>query len=85
MGMRQMTFEVPEDVADNFDRAVPASEQSAMVARLMRRASRPTLTEQQWDEAAKSANSDEQLNADIEEWQAVSDPIEEPWNAPSPR
>ncbi len=83
--MRQMTFEVPEDVADNFDRAVPASEQSAMVARLMRRASRPTLTEQQWDEAAKSANSDEQLNADIEEWQAVSDPIEEPWNAPSPR
>ena len=84
--MRQMTFEIPEEVADEFNRAVPASEQSAFVARqLKRRASRPTLTQEQWDAAAVGANADDQLNADVEEWQAFSDPIEEPWNAPSPR
>ena len=84
--MRQMTFQIPDDVAEEFNRAVPASEQSAYVARqLMRRAARPALTQEQWDEVAKAANADEQLNADIDEWQSFSDPIEEPWNAPSPR
>ena len=83
--MRQMTFEIPEEVADEFDRAVPASEQSSYVARQLQRASQPSLTQEQWDEAAKAANGDAQLNADIDEWQAFSDPIEEPWNAPSPR
>jgi hypothetical protein len=85
--MRRMTFEIPDEVAEEFNRAVPASEQSAYVARqLQRRASGPTLTQEQWDEAAKAATADEQLNADINEWQgAFSDPIEEPWNAPSPR
>ena len=68
MGMRQMTFDIPEDLAEEFNRMVPASEQSAMVAKLLQRASRPTLTEGQWNEAAKAANADEQLNVDIEEW-----------------
>jgi hypothetical protein len=85
MGMRQMTFDIPDDVAERFSGVVPASEQSTVVAKLLRRASRQTLTEEQWDEAANAANADAQLNADIEEWQAFSDPIEEPWNAPSPR
>jgi len=83
--MRRMTFEIPDEVAERFVSAVPASEQSTMVAKFLQRASRPTLTEEQWDEAASAANADAQVNADIEEWQAFSDPIEEPWNAPSPR
>jgi len=35
MGMRQMTFEIPEDVAEEFNRAVPASEQSVVVAKIL--------------------------------------------------
>jgi hypothetical protein len=86
MGMRQMTFDIPEEIAEQFCSDVPASERSAYVTKkLQRPASRLSLTEEQWDAAAKAANADEQLNADIEEWQAFSDPIEEPWNAPSPR
>jgi hypothetical protein len=86
MGMRQMTFEIPGEVAERFVSQVPAAEQSNLVANLLQRhVSRPTLTEEQWDAACEAANADETLNADIEEWQAFSDPIEEPWNAPSPR
>ena len=43
------------------------------------------MTDEEWTAAANGADADEQLKADIDEWQAFSDPIEEPWNAPSPR
>ncbi len=50
--MRQMTFEIPDDVAEDFDRDVPAAEQSACVTKLLlRHLSRPTfptLTDEEW-------------------------------------
>jgi len=85
MGMRQMTFDIPEDVAEQFSREVPPEDQSAMVATLLRRASLPLLTEQQWDEAAMAANDDPELNELMKDWQAAADPIEEPWDEPASR
>jgi len=82
--MRRMTFEIPEEVAERFENEVPV-----LVARLLRPRVSPKLTDEQWAAAANAANADEQLNADIDDWQAFSDPIQEPiqepWNAPSPR
>ena len=51
----------------------------------MRPQASPNLTDEEWAAAANAANADEQLKADIDEWQAFSDPMEERWNAPSPR
>jgi hypothetical protein len=86
MGMRQMTFEIPEEVAERFNSVVPESEQSAEVTKLLlRRASRRTLTEEQWAKACEAANADDELNALMDDWQAAGDPIKEPWDEPAPR
>ena len=86
MGMRKITFEIPEEIAERFLEVVPPAEQSGEVSRLLeRRATQPLLSEADWDAAADAANGDAALNADIDTWQALSDPMEEPWNAPSPR
>lgn len=53
MGMRQMTFDIPDEVAERFCSEVPASEQSEEVTKLLRRRlSRPklpTLTDEEWE------------------------------------
>jgi hypothetical protein len=53
MGMRQMTFEIPEEVSEEFVRDVPTAEQSAYVTKLLlRNLSRsifPTLTGEEWE------------------------------------
>jgi hypothetical protein len=58
MAMRQVTFEIPEEVAKQFDSHVPASEQSGVVAKLLQSASRPRLTDEQWAAACDAANND---------------------------
>ena len=78
--MRRMTYEIPEVVAERFESEVPV-----LVAKLLQPQVSPKMTDEEWTAAANGANADEQLKADIDEWQAFSDPIEEPWNAPSPR
>ncbi len=54
MGMRQMTFEIPEDMAEEFVKDFPDAEaQSSEVTRLIRchlsRPTFPTLTDEQWE------------------------------------
>ena len=78
--MRRMTFEIPEEVAERFQSEVPV-----LVAKLLQPRVSPQMTDDEWAAAAKEANADAQLKSDIDEWQAFSDPIEEQWNAPSPR
>ena len=50
--MRQVTFEIPDEVAEDLDRDVPSAEQSAVVTKLLlRHLSRPTwptLTDEEW-------------------------------------
>ena len=56
--MRQVTFDIPDEVLEAFNRAVPASEQSAEVAKIMQRASRLKMTEKQWAAVCEAANKD---------------------------
>jgi hypothetical protein len=80
MGMRQVTFEIPDDVAERFDREVPASEQSSVVAKLLLRASRPKLTEEQWAAVCEAANNDPETQEIEREMAALPDTMTEEWN-----
>jgi len=84
--MRQMTFDIPDEVAEDFINDVPEAERSDLVASLiLHRRDKKAYTEAEWAAAAEAANSDEVLTRETEEWQAFSDSIEEPWDASSPR
>jgi hypothetical protein len=53
MGMRQMTFETQDEVAERFSTEVPASEHSEEMTKLLRRrffkTKCPTLTDEDWE------------------------------------
>jgi hypothetical protein len=76
--MRKMTFTIPEEVAGPFLRSVPSARRSRFVADALRR----TLTEREAAliAACDAVNADAKLNAVVDEWQAVDDAIEEPWD-----
>jgi len=57
MGMRQVTLEIPNELAERFDREVPAAEQSSELMRLLRRRLTPKLTDEQWAAACDGANN----------------------------
>ncbi len=87
MGTRQMTFDIPDEIAEDFIKDVPeAEERSGLITSyILHRRAKKVYSEADWIAAADAANADEVLNHDIDEWQSFSDPIEEPWDAPSPR
>jgi metal-responsive CopG/Arc/MetJ family transcriptional regulator len=89
MAMRKMTFTIPDEIATPFLREVPAARRSEVVAEALKRtlASRKTKQEQDAElvAACDAVNADPELNALMDDWQAASDPIEEPWNEPAPR
>ena len=78
MAMRKMTFTIPDDLAASLVRAVPAARRSRFVADAVRR----TLhqREQALIAACDAVNADAAVNATIDEWQQVNDPIAEPWD-----
>ena len=82
MGMRQMTFEIPEEVAEQFESEVPVPEQSAEVTRLLlrRRVSRPALTEEDWARACEAANIDPETQEIEREMAALPDTMTEEWD-----
>jgi hypothetical protein len=69
MGMQQITFSVPDEVAEEFAREVPPTEQSDYLTGLLRRRLHVRrLTEQEWAAAAEAANNDpetQQIQADF--------------------
>ena len=86
MASRQMTFSIPDEVAEQFTREIAEPEQSRFVADLLKR----KLRERGWTEAeliaaCQAVNADEELNQLVDDWQAVNDPIEEPWDDAAPR
>jgi len=85
MGMRQMTFDIPDEVAERFSTEVPADEQSRVVVTAIRSRITPSWTDEELEAACEAANNDPELNALIDDWQAFSDPIEEPWDEPATR
>lgn len=83
MAMRKMTFTMPDDVVTPFLRAVPATQRSKFVADSLRK----TLKEREdaLIAACDAVNADPELNALVDDWQAVNDRIEEPWDEPAAR
>jgi hypothetical protein len=83
MAMRKMTFTIPDEVVTPFLRAVPSTRRSKFVADALMR----TLKEREEAliAACDAVNADPQLNSLVDEWQAVDDPIEEPWDEPAAR
>ena len=80
MGMRQMTFDIPDEVADRFSSEVPASEQSVLVTKLLRQVSRPRLTEEQWAAACEAANRDPEMQQIQADFDALPDTMTEAWD-----
>lgn len=78
MAMRKMTFTIPDDLAASFVRTVPAARRSRFVTDALRR----TLLhrEQALIAACDAVNADAAVNATVDEWQSVNDPIAEPWD-----
>jgi hypothetical protein len=78
-----MTFTIPEDVASPFLRIVPSARRSKFVADALRRSLRER--EEALIAACDAVNADAELNTLVDEWQAVNDPIEEPWDESAAR
>ena len=76
--MRKMTFTIPDDVAAPFLRVVPSARRSRFVADALRR----SLKEREAALAAAcdAVNADAKLNSLVDDWQAITDPVEEPWD-----
>jgi hypothetical protein len=78
MAMRKMTFTIPDEVASPFLRAVPSARRSKFVTEALRK----TLTdrEEALIAACNAVNADPELSALVDDWQAVNDPVAEPWD-----
>jgi hypothetical protein len=83
MAMRKMTFTIPEELVGPFLLAVPSTRRSKFAADALKKALKER--EDALIAACDAVNADPELNALVDDWQAVSDPIEEPWDEPAPR
>jgi hypothetical protein len=82
MGARKMTFSIPDPLAREFLRVVPARERSSYVAEAV--AARLRKEDAALIRACEIANRDEDLLAIEREFDAISSDIAEPWtNAPA--
>jgi hypothetical protein len=78
MAMRKMTFTIPDEVAASFLHVIPSARRSKFVADALRKSLKER--EDALIAACDAVNADPALNALVDEWQAVTDPIEEPWD-----
>jgi hypothetical protein len=80
MASRKMTFTLPEDLARQLLKRVPAQDRSRYVTEAI--AARLREREERMIRACEVANSHSDVLAIEEEWKALddTDPIEEPWN-----
>ena len=81
--MRKMTFTIPEEVAKPFLLAVPSTRRSKFVAEALK--SKLKEREEALISACDAVNADSELNALVDELQALNDPIEEPWDESAAR
>jgi hypothetical protein len=83
MGMRQMTFDIPDEVAEDFMKDVPeAEERSREITRFLRRHLTPKLTDEQWQSICEAANNDPETQEIEREMAALPDTMTEEWNEP---
>ena len=78
-----MTFTLPDDLAGKFLRAVPGRDRSRYVAEAI--ATKLREREERLIRACEVANGDAEVRAIEEEWDALPDPVAEPWTDAPPR
>ena len=80
MASRKMTFTIPEDLAGQFLKRVPAQDRSRYVTEAI--AAKLREREDRLIRACEIANGQPDVLAIEQEWEAldITDPIEEPWN-----
>lgn len=71
--MRQMTFDIPESIADEFTKDVPEAERSPVVASLLQfRRPRRRRSEAEWEAACDAANADPAVVELEREWDSLA-------------
>jgi len=85
MASRKMTFTIPQDLATQFLRRVPARDRSRYVTEAIAASLR--AREEQMIQSCQVANHDPDVLAIEREWDALepTDRIEEPWDNASTR
>lgn len=83
MAARKMTFTLPEELAGRFTRCVPARDRSRYVTEAL--ADKLSERDRQLIRACQAANADTEVLAVEREFDALDDPIQEPWNGASAR
>jgi len=83
MATRKMTFTLPEDLAEQFVRRVPARERSKYLANALNE--KLSARDRHLVEACRIANNDPEVRAIEKEFDAITDEAAEPWTRPAPR
>ncbi|HEY6269873.1 MAG TPA: hypothetical protein VIX11_16355 [Candidatus Acidoferrum sp.] len=83
MATRKMTFTLPEDLAEQFVRRVPARERSKYLAIALNE--KLSARDRHLVEACRIANNDTEVQAIEKEFDAITEEAAEPWSAPAPR
>src|SRR5260370_12057107 len=83
MATRKMTFTLPEDLASQFVRRVPARERSRYLADAL--SEKLTARDRVLIDACRTANSDPEVRAIEKEFDAITDEASEPWTRSPPR
>ena len=83
MVSRKMTFTLPEDLASSFTRRVPARDRSRYVADAI--AEKLADREKRLILACEAANQDSQLREIEQEFDNLTDAMQEPWEDASAR
>jgi ubiquinone biosynthesis protein UbiJ len=77
MAVRKMTFSLPAEIAAKFVRRVPARERSGYIAKAL--AEKLEERDRALIRACEIANEHAGVRAVEREWDAIDDPIGEPW------
>jgi hypothetical protein len=83
MATRKMTFTLPEDLAKQFVRRVPARERSKYLATALNE--KLSARDRQLVESCQIANKDTEVRAIEKEFDAITEEAAEPWSASAPR
>jgi hypothetical protein len=78
-----MTFTLPENLAEQFVRRVPARERSKYLATALNE--KLSARDRQLVEACRIANNDPEVRAIEKEFDAITEKAAEPWVASAPR
>src|ERR1700685_210592 len=83
MGSRKMTFTLPEDLAAQFVRRIPARERSRYLA--IGLSEKLSARDRLLVEACQVANDNSEVRAIEKEFDALADQAGEPWTRSAPR